>query len=95
MKPLPPIPNDEKHPVCAALAALFRELREGRNWSRLDLANHVQGSPEMIRKIEIGKSVPTIDFAARICRAFGQPLGITVTEAEERHGISHAGILQL
>ena len=94
MNPPPPIPSGEKHPVCAALAEVLRELREGRGWSRLELADSIKGSQEMIRKIEKAESVPTIDFAARICRAFGRPLGATVTEAEERHGISHAGILQ-
>ena len=94
MSPPPPIPSNEKAPVCAALAALLWELREGENWSRADLAKYVQGSAEMIRKVELAQCVPTIDFAARICRAFGLPLGTTVTQAENRAGISRAGILQ-
>lgn len=50
------------------------ELREERNWTSLDLAEHSKVSQSTISKIENGKTSPRLDSLVKIANAFHMPL---------------------
>lgn len=81
-----PLPRISLEPVCGALAAVIRRRRERAGLSRNQIAARTNLSHPMIRFIETGERVPTIDTVARISRAFGVPLSQLVAEAERALG---------
>ncbi len=76
----------EHEPVCAAFAELLTEMRVAEHWSRGDLAERARVAEEMIRKVELMLSVPTLEVAKLLCRAFQVRLGPALVEAERRCG---------
>lgn len=78
-----PLPRSALEPVCGALAVVIRRRRERAGLSLNQVAARTNLSYPMIRFIETGERVPTIDSVARIGRAFGVPLSRLVAEAEK------------
>jgi transcriptional regulator with XRE-family HTH domain len=78
-----PFPLGEPVPVCAALAAVIRERRLRRGWSLTDLAARTGLSHPMMRFVEKGERIPSIDTAARVSRAFGVSLSRLILDAEK------------
>ena len=79
-----PIPRSFAEPVCGALAAVIRQRRQQTGLSLNQLAARTNLSHPMIRFIETGARIPTIDSAARISRALGVPLSQLLREAERQ-----------
>lgn len=51
-----------------------RELRERRQWSQGELAEHLEVSRQTVNAIETGKYDPGLPLAFRIARLFGEPI---------------------
>ncbi|TWP30213.1 XRE family transcriptional regulator [Apibacter muscae] len=49
---------------------IIANLRDSKNWSQTDLANHSGVSRVMIGKYERGEAIPSIDAAKKIADAF-------------------------
>lgn len=50
----------------------IRELREARDWSQGELAEHLDVSRQTINAIETGRYDPSLPLAFRIARLFGE-----------------------
>lgn len=72
--------------MCDAVAAVIRQRRERAGLSLNQLAEQTRLSRQMLSFVESGERIPTIDTAARICRAFGMRLSRLVAEAERAIG---------
>ena len=77
-----PLPRTSLEPVCEAVAAVIRQRRERAGLSLNQLAERTRLSRQMLSFVESGRRIPTIDTAARICRALGVRLSRLVLEAE-------------
>ena len=52
----------------------LKVLRAERNWSQLDLAEHLGVSRQSVNAIETGKYDPSLPLAFRIADLFGLPI---------------------
>ena len=59
--------QDGRMPICAAVPVVIREERLARGISQYDMARDSGFSREMLRLVENGSSVPTVETLARIC----------------------------
>ena len=67
----------------SGLGPRVRELREGHNWSREDLAQSTGQSPEFIEQVETGEVTPSVAFLLRLARALGIDPSAFLTEEEK------------
>ena len=63
-----------------SIADKFKEFRESRGMSQLDVAIQTKTSPAMISKIELGQRVPSVVTAHEIVKALGFKLDDLFTE---------------
>lgn len=61
-----PGPRIEKYEVVKDFSERIREARERQGMSARDLANMIRESENIVKRIESGKLVPTIELARRI-----------------------------
>jgi ribosome-binding protein aMBF1 (putative translation factor) len=59
------IPLCSAAPICGAIAAVLRELREARQLSMYALAKQSGISRTMVSRVEQQRSIPTVDLLAR------------------------------
>jgi putative transcriptional regulator len=52
------------------LKSKLRELRQERNWSQADLADHLKVSRQTVNAIETDKYDPSLPLAFKIARLF-------------------------
>ena len=79
-----PLPRTALAPICPLLAAVIREQRTRRGWSKNELARYSGLSQPMIRYIETGTRIPTVDSLARLSRALGVDVSRLMVQAERR-----------
>ncbi len=81
----------EKYEVVPNYAEIIRRARERLGWTQRILAEKVKESERVIRRIEAGELVPTIDLARRLERILGVKLLEPVIEVEEEDTQKHRG----
>jgi putative transcriptional regulator len=52
----------------------LKVLRAERNWSQMDLAQHLEVSRQSVNAIETGRFDPSLPLAFRIAELFGRPI---------------------
>jgi len=76
--------QDGRMPICAVMPVVVREERLARGISQYDMADDGGISREMIRLVENGSSVPSLETLARICVVLKMQMSELVIKAEER-----------
>jgi len=71
-------------PICAVLPVVIREERLARGISQYVLADEGGISREMLRLVENGSSVPTLETLARICEVLKMRMSELLRKAEGR-----------
>jgi len=61
----------------------IRTLRENREWSQKQVAEHLDVSESTVQKWEKGVNVPPIDEAKRICQLFGASIDELMNDDRE------------
>ena len=72
------------HPAGRVWAAVVRELREARGWTRADLAEATGLKWAAVDKIERGGCCPRLDSLLKICAALEVPLVVVALVVELR-----------
>lgn len=62
-----------------------RQLREARDWSQEELAEHAGLNRSYIGEIERGAATPSLITVAKLARAFELPASALVTHGEHVH----------
>ncbi|MBI5683696.1 MAG: helix-turn-helix transcriptional regulator [Verrucomicrobia bacterium] len=78
----PPLRQELAAPICVAMGKVFRELRLKRHLSMYAVAKLAGVSREMVRRVELRLSKPSLDMVERIGRAFGLRLMQVLALAE-------------
>ena len=60
--------------VTQLLGYNVKRLREGKGWSREDLANRIEMTPQSVSSIELGTRFVTAESMASLSNVFGVPL---------------------
>ena len=76
--------QDGRMPICAVLPVVIREERLARGISQYEMARDSGISREMLRLVENGSSVPSLETLARICEVLKMPVSKLVIKAEGR-----------
>jgi len=76
--------QDGRMPICAVLPVVIREERKARGISQYEMARDSGISREMLRLVEKGISVPSLETLARICEVLKMRMSELVIKAEER-----------
>ena len=76
--------RDGRMPICAVMPVVIREERLARGVSQYVLADESGLSREMLRLVENGSSVPTLETLARICAVLQMEISELVIKAEAR-----------
>lgn len=66
--------EDGRMPICAMMPVVVRKERQARGVSQYVLAKNGGISREMIRLVEKGSSVPSLETLARICEVLKMPM---------------------
>ena len=74
--------RDGRMPICAAVPVVIREERLARGISQYVLADDGGISREMLRLVENGSSVPSLETLARICVVLKMQMSELVVKAE-------------
>lgn len=61
----------EEHALISAFGTELAKLREGRGWSRSDLARHLRVSRTAVANWEENKAIPHAETRAKLSRLFG------------------------
>lgn len=76
--------EDGRMPICAVMPVVVRKERKARGVSQYVLAKNGGISREMIRLVERGSSVPSLETLARICAVLKVRMSKLVIKAEGR-----------
>ena len=76
--------QDGRMPICAVLPIVIREERLARGISQYEMARDSGISREMLRLVENGSSVPSLETMARICEVLKMQTSELLRKAEER-----------
>lgn len=76
--------EDGRMPICAVMPVVVRKERQARGVSQYVLARNGGISREMIRLVERGSSVPSLETMARICAVLKMPVSALLIKAEGR-----------
>lgn len=76
--------EDGRMPICAVMPVVVRKERKARGVSQYVLAKNGGISREMLRLVENGSSVPSLETLARICAVLKVRMSKLVIKAEGR-----------
>jgi transcriptional regulator with XRE-family HTH domain len=76
--------QDGRMPICAVMPGVIRKERKSRGVSQYVLARNGGISREMLRLVENGSSVPSLETLARICAVLKVRMSKLVVKAEGR-----------
>lgn len=75
-------PSDKSRPLCSAVAQVLLAHREAHGFTLTKLAELSGLTRQMIRFVEQGKRVPTVDTLAKLAVALGVTPSAILAEAE-------------
>lgn len=76
--------QDGRMPICAVLPVVIRGERLARGISQYDMARDSGISREMLRLVENGSSVPSLETMARICEVLKMQTSELLRKSEAR-----------